>query len=93
VRASPDRPSPAQSAVPALLISGHLDPATSPRWAAETARLLPNNVQLVVPGGHSPTNPCTEAISTAFVLAGSLEHLDTSCTAGLRSPPVLLSPA
>src|SRR5688572_24474964 len=38
--------------VPTLVISGTLDPVTSPRWGAETARHLPASKQIIAPGAH-----------------------------------------
>ncbi|HEU0016430.1 MAG TPA: alpha/beta hydrolase [Longimicrobium sp.] len=76
--------------VPVLLLSGSHDPVTGAPWARETARHLPNSLHLVVPGGHTPQDECTESIQRAFVDAGTLRGLDTSCVAALRPDPFLL---
>lgn len=82
---------PVESAVPALLVSGLLDPVTPPSWADEVARTLSNSVHLRIPsGGHNPAGllglECLERIKDAFVDRGSVAGLDVSCVGGIRRP-------
>jgi pimeloyl-ACP methyl ester carboxylesterase len=73
---------PVQSNVPALLLTGALDHATPPRYGERVAPLFTNGRHLVLPNrGHNDTDPCVAEILTAFVAAGSLEGLKTSCLA------------
>ncbi|HKQ74259.1 MAG TPA: alpha/beta fold hydrolase [Blastocatellia bacterium] len=81
---------PVSSVVPALLITGWLDPATPPRWAEEVAKHLPNSLNVVIRNGsHSYTglSPCVNEIMTQFVAMGSATGLDTSCVKQIRRPP------
>ena len=44
---------PVASAVPALLLSGELDPVTPPSWGEDARRTLTHSLHVVVPGmGH-----------------------------------------
>jgi pimeloyl-ACP methyl ester carboxylesterase len=82
------------SDVPVLLVSGHLDPATPPRWAEEAARSLPNSRQIVVRyGSHSFSGlaGCVDRIMTDFIERGSARGLDDSCVSTIRRPPFTLS--
>lgn len=81
---------PFRSDVPALLVSGDTDSATPPRWGALVHGFMPASVHIVVPGGHVPTSPCTDAIAEAMFRAGSTKGLDTSCVAALRPAPFKL---
>jgi pimeloyl-ACP methyl ester carboxylesterase len=80
---------PRASAVPTLLLSGERDPVTPPEYAARTAEAYPNHLNLVARGqSHSVLrNPCLQDIATAFVEAGSVEGLDTSCTESIGPSP------
>lgn len=75
---------PVRSDVPALLVSGALDPVTPPEWAEVAARTLPEAKHLVLAGvGHLPTWPgCVERLVAGFVEAGTHRGLDTACLAG-----------
>ncbi|MGH9840093.1 MAG: alpha/beta fold hydrolase [Blastocatellia bacterium] len=80
---------PVRSAVPALLITGWLDPATPPQWAEAVAKHLPNSLNLVIRNGsHSNTGlaPCVNEIMTKFVATSSVKGLDTSCVDQIRRP-------
>lgn len=70
--------------VPTLLLSGNLDPVTPPRWGEEAASHLPRSLHLTVPGGHGVGGNCLTSIQKAFLEAGSVETLDTSCTKSLK---------
>lgn len=73
--------------VPTLLLSGTIDPVTSPRWGAEAASHLPNSLHLVVPAAHGAGGPCITTIRHEFLEKGSVEGLDTSCVSEIRLPP------
>jgi pimeloyl-ACP methyl ester carboxylesterase len=71
---------PVQSNVPALLLTGALDHATPPRYGERVARSLPNGRHLLLPNrGHNDMDPCVSEIIEAFVTAGGVEGLNTSC--------------
>jgi len=73
---------PVQSSVPALILNGALDHVTPPRYGERVARSFTNSRHLVLPNrGHNDTDPCVAEIEQAFVAAGSLEGLNTSCLA------------
>jgi len=79
---------PVRSAVPALLISGAVDPTTPPAWGAEVARALPNGAHLVLPGiAHSPFPDCALGIMAAFVERGSMAGVDTGCVDAMAPAP------
>jgi pimeloyl-ACP methyl ester carboxylesterase len=86
---------PVQSAVPALLLSGELDPVTPPEWAEKVAKTLTNSKHLIAPGtGHGVISTgCGLRILREFLDEASAESLDDSCLAVLRRPPFFLSPS
>ena len=79
-----------QIPVPALLISGHLDPATPPRWGEEAAKLLPKSRHVVVRNGsHSFAGlaGCVDLLIADFLQTGSADGLDETCVHQIRRPP------
>ena len=86
-RAWPSRPVPREfklplrSSVPALLMSGSEDPATSASSAEAIARHLDDHRHLVTPGlAHMPTwTPCFARNLARFVESGSTSAVDESC--------------
>jgi len=83
---SRDYKSPVKSAVPVLMISGYLDPATPPDNGEEVAVALTNRKHIVVRyGSHSYSSlaPCIDQIMSAFIAAGSVENLDTGCVGAI----------
>ncbi|MBI3449919.1 MAG: alpha/beta fold hydrolase [Acidobacteria bacterium] len=73
---------PGQSNVPALILTGALDLATPPRYGERAARSFTNSRHLVLPNrSHNDTDPCVAQMEQAFVTAGRVEGLDTSCLA------------
>lgn len=82
---------PFRSDVPALLVSGELDPVVPPQWADVYRRYLPNSLSVVMPGGHTEGNDCFETIARQFVEKGGIEGVDTSCVAAVKLPPFVLS--
>jgi pimeloyl-ACP methyl ester carboxylesterase len=80
--AAPDAAAPLRSDVPALLISGEVDPVTPPRMGEEVARTLPNAHHLVLPGhGHTLSigQPCVGAAFRRFLETANARELDLSC--------------
>jgi pimeloyl-ACP methyl ester carboxylesterase len=76
-----------RSPVPALLISGALDPVTPAQYAADVAKTLPNGVHVsVVNVSHVPANPCVNGMIVAFLKSGSAKGLETGCAANI--PPI-----
>ncbi len=78
---------PLSSSVPALLISGDLDPATPAAFGEDMKRYFSASVHLVVPGGHSPVNDCIASVGRQFLGSGDIASLDMSCAASLAKPP------
>ena len=86
VAANKDFYSPVQSNVPALLISGALDPATPPQTAYDAARHLPSSrVVVIKDGSHATASPCIDALITAFLAQD--KSLETSCVDQIHLPP------
>ena len=79
---------PVVSDVPALVLSGTLDPVTPPRRGQELAAGFSRSLHLVVPGtGHGATGRgCVPELVAEFVKAGSADDLDTSCVEELKRP-------
>jgi pimeloyl-ACP methyl ester carboxylesterase len=72
---------PVTSDVPALLLSGGLDPVTPPAYAAEVARHLSNSRHIVAQGfGHivSP-HACAPRLIAAFIDEAGFTKLPQSC--------------
>lgn len=86
---------PVVSAVPALVLSGDLDPVTPPSWGESVAAHLANSRHIVAPAtGHGVLGTgCGQRLVQAFFDRGSAEGLDTSCVDALKRPPFMLSPA
>ena len=74
--------SPVKSDVPVLALNGALDNLTPPRYGERVAQTLANARHLVLPQrGHNDTDSCVNGIIEAFMIAGNLTRLDTSCLA------------
>jgi len=88
-----DAAAPFLSQVPALVLSGALDPATPPRWGALAAAALPNSRHLIAPGvGHGVTpRGCAPRLVAEFLEAGSGAGLDGSCLEKLSRPAFFTS--
>jgi len=79
---------PIHSAVPALLISGALDPATPPSESEQTAHDLSNSRRIIIKEGtHGTGSPCIDGLISQFVDQGSGAELDTSCADAIHLPP------
>jgi pimeloyl-ACP methyl ester carboxylesterase len=86
---------PLRSDAPILLITGWLDPATPPEWAAEVQKTLPNSLNVVIrDGAHGPGGlehiECWGKLMTDFIQNGTPFGLDTSCVAGMKRTPFAL---
>jgi hypothetical protein len=80
-----------RSNVPALLLSGGLDPVTPPAYAAQVAQTLPASRHVVAPGfGHivSP-HGCGPRLIAAFVEHAGIDRLPSVCIERFEasSPP------
>jgi pimeloyl-ACP methyl ester carboxylesterase len=84
-----------ESSVPALVMSGDLDPVTPPVWGESVSKTLKNSLHLVAPNtGHGViTSGCGQRIARNFIDRGSLDGLDTSCLKTIKRPPFFLTPA
>jgi pimeloyl-ACP methyl ester carboxylesterase len=79
---------PVASDVPVLMLSGELDPATPPHFAATAARSLPNSRQILIPiAAHAYWYPCMQRLVAAFISRGSARDLDVACVQQLARPP------
>jgi pimeloyl-ACP methyl ester carboxylesterase len=92
----PEFPKAVTSDVPALILSGEVDPVTPPSSGDRVARGLKRGRHIVVPdAGHGLDGmegfDCLLRMVSSFFIAGSAESLDTSCVAGMRRPGFLLS--
>ena len=78
---APDTTTPVKSDVPALLLSGGLDPVTPPSAAAAVAATLPNSRHVVARGyGHIVSaQACVPRLISEFVEAASTATLSASC--------------
>lgn len=86
---------PVSSSVPALVMSGDLDPVTPPTWGDAAAKHLKNARHIIVPGtGHGAIGTgCGVRLAREFIERGSAEALDTSCLQALKRAPFFLTPA
>ena len=76
------------SDVPALLISGALDPVTSLAVSRETARdLIKSQTVLLNNGTHGTGSPCVDGIIAKFVATAGT--VDASCTDDMKLGPFL----
>jgi len=79
------------SNVPALLLSGDLDPGTPPQFARQAAEPLTNSrLVSVKQGTHGTGSPCIDGLIAAFVAHGSVAGLDASCTDQIHIPSFLV---
>jgi pimeloyl-ACP methyl ester carboxylesterase len=83
---------PVKTEVPALILSGALDPAMPPEWGDLVARDLPDSLHVVVPGAAHNTSHlgCVPRLIADFIENRSAAGLDASCVEALRRPPFVL---
>lgn len=84
---------PVTSAIPTLLLSGELDPATPPRWAGLAASTLSMNGNVIVPGGSHGTLgiDCVQRIVERFLVERAPQDLDVACLATLQPAPFFVN--
>ena len=78
-----DDTEPARTDVPVLLVVGSADPQDPPSNVAAAPELFPNSRTVVAEGhGHTVAHlGCMPTIVDAFIAAGTVDGLDTSCVA------------
>jgi pimeloyl-ACP methyl ester carboxylesterase len=83
------------SDVPALILSGELDPVTPPRWGADVASRWKNSRHIVVPAtGHGVSSAgCVMKLMRQFLDDGEASKLDPACLQNLKRPPFVLGPS
>ncbi len=86
---------PGPLAMPALILSGALDPVTPPHWGEVMARTFARSVHVVVPGaGHNASfSGCVPELIALFYESADPAALDASCVEAVRRPPFALSSA
>jgi pimeloyl-ACP methyl ester carboxylesterase len=86
---------PVVSNVPALVLSGELDPVTPPSWGESVAKYLKHGRHIAVPGtGHGVIGTaCGNRLVRDFIERGTADGLDTSCVSTIRRPGFFLTPA
>jgi len=80
---------PVRCGVPALVVSGELDPATPPAWGEAIARELPRARHVVFRHAAHPNAGYTDldALVAAFVESADASRLDVTCAARGATPP------
>jgi pimeloyl-ACP methyl ester carboxylesterase len=93
-RVEPDFHAPFVAALPALLLSGELDPVTPPRYGEEVVAGLEHGRHIVARGqGHNVmTAGCLPRLIGQFVRDADALALDTRCVDGLASVPPFTGP-
>lgn len=77
---------PLRTQVPAILVSGNLDPVTPPSWGELALRYFPNGIHIVLPGTHTPTNDCVNDLGRKLFLTGTTRGLNGNCAAATTLP-------
>ncbi|HET9471280.1 MAG TPA: alpha/beta hydrolase, partial [Usitatibacter sp.] len=91
-RVPADYYTPVVSNVPALVLSGGIDPATPPRHGEQVAATLPNARHFIAPHlGHGVSlHGCAPHLVEDFIRKGSAATLDGSCLAKIPRPLYVL---
>ena len=86
---------PVVSDVPALVLSGDLDPVTPPEWGESVVKTLKNGRHITVPGtGHGVMGTvCGQKLIRDFLDDASAAALDVSCVRSIKRPPFFVTPA
>lgn len=81
--------------VPALVLSGELDPVTPPSWGQQIASTWKNSRHITVPAtGHGAAGVgCVPKLMAQFLNEGSAAGLDPACVQTVKRPPFVLGPA
>lgn len=82
-----------QSPVPALLLSGEIDPVVPPSWGELALASFPRGRHLIVPGtGHNTSHVgCAGRLIEKFLDEASADGLDAGCLSGIEAPPFITS--
>jgi pimeloyl-ACP methyl ester carboxylesterase len=89
----PNDAAPATSDVPILFTVGSADPQDPPANIAAALERFPNSLTIVAEGhGHTVSHlGCLPSVVDAFIAAGTVDGLDTSCVRdGVPLPPFRL---
>ena len=80
---------------PTLILSGHHDPVTPPRWGDAMKRHFPDSVHIVVPGAahNASFSGCMPDIIAEFISRGRGNDIDASCAKKVAWPPITISDA
>jgi pimeloyl-ACP methyl ester carboxylesterase len=86
---------PLHSSVPALVLSGELDPVTPPEFGARAAAAFAEHRHVVVRGqAHGQLAVgCAPRVVAAFLETGATRGLDTSCLERASAPPYVIDPS
>jgi len=86
---------PVVSDVPALVLSGDLDPVTPPAWGEAVVKSLKNGRHITVPGtGHGViATSCGQRLIQDFLDSAASGPLDASCVGSIKRPPFFVTPA
>jgi pimeloyl-ACP methyl ester carboxylesterase len=86
---------PIVSEVPALVLSGDIDPVTPPNWGELVVKHLKNGRHVTVPAtGHGVVSTaCGATLIEEFIASASATTLDTSCVKAITRPPFFVTPA
>ena len=86
---------PVVSSVPALVLSGEIDPVTPPTWGIEVVKHLNNGRHLVMPGtGHGvAATACGNRIVSDFIDSADAGGVDAACVRNVHRPGFFLTPA
>lgn len=82
-----------KSGVPALVLSGELDPITPPRWGEIASKNLKNSKHVVVPGmSHGVSmNGCVSNMVVEHIENASPAGIETECVKGIKRFPIFLT--
>jgi pimeloyl-ACP methyl ester carboxylesterase len=85
----------APSDVPALILSGDLDPVTPPQWGQLVASQWKKSRHIAVPATAHNTAPagCVMRLISQFLNEGDAASLDASCLQRLKRPPFFVNPS
>lgn len=85
----------APSSVPALILSGEVDPVTPPSWGQQVAAQWRNSRHIIVPAtGHGTlASGCVMKLMSQFLNDGNASKLDAACVDRLKRPPFFLGPS
>ena len=81
--------------LPALILSGELDPVTPPVWGQQIAGAWKNSRHIIVPAtghGAAPAG-CVPKLMAQFLKEGTAANLDAACVQNVKRPPFVLGPA